>query len=107
MADNGVWVVGEGMATAQPDLVRLLVGIEAQHRSAVTAESDVSRRLNAVIDTLTGAGVAREEAIADARRRAEQLVAGAGATLARRSASRKRRRGCPGRPAATARCGPR
>ncbi len=56
-----VAVVGDGRVLVQPDVATVSFGVEATGQTFAAAQADASTRMQAVIDTLVGLGVPREE----------------------------------------------
>jgi hypothetical protein len=56
--DQGVNVVGEGKASAPPDIARTSVGVDVRSPSAEQASADATARMNAVVAAVKQAGVA-------------------------------------------------
>src|SRR5690349_9067817 len=54
-------VVGDGRVVAQPDIARASFGVEATASTLSAAQADVATRMRAVVDTLTGLGVSRDD----------------------------------------------
>jgi uncharacterized protein YggE len=58
---RSILVVGTGKVTVKPDMATIQVGVETRGESAVTASSDNTDRINAILDALKGAGVAEKD----------------------------------------------
>jgi uncharacterized protein YggE len=56
-----VTVLGDGRVLVQPDVATASFGVEANGPTLAEAQADASTRMQAVIDTLIGLGVPREE----------------------------------------------
>lgn len=56
-----ITVTGEGRVSAASDVARVTLGVETRDPSAMAALEANNRRTSAVIGTLTGAGIPREE----------------------------------------------
>ena len=56
-----VTVVGEGRVLVQPDVANVTFGVEATAPTQAAAQADAATRMQAVVDTLVGLGVPREE----------------------------------------------
>jgi uncharacterized protein YggE len=56
-----VAVVGDGRVLVQPDVATVSFGVESTGPSVSAAQDDAATRMQAVIDTLLGQGVARED----------------------------------------------
>ena len=56
-----VTVVGDGRVLVQPDVAYVSIGSDATGDTLAAAQADASTRMQAVIDTLLGLGVPREE----------------------------------------------
>ena len=56
-----VTVVGDGRVLVQPDVAYVTLGVEATGQTLAAAQADAATRMQAVIDTLLGLGVPREE----------------------------------------------
>ena len=54
---DGVRVAGEGWIQAQPDLVRISLGVDVVDASLDTARSEAATRMQSVIDRLKAAGI--------------------------------------------------
>ena len=57
----GLSVVGEGRVVAEPDLARVVIGVERQEQSLEAALAAAAGAMNAVVDRLMQLGVRREE----------------------------------------------
>ncbi len=58
---EGIWVNGEGKATAVPDIATLSLGIEAQEASVAEARTQAAGAMNKVVAALTNHGVAQKD----------------------------------------------
>jgi len=58
---EGIWVTGQGKATAVPDILTLSLGIEAQAESIAEAQSQATEAMNQVMTALTDNGVAERD----------------------------------------------
>lgn len=56
-----ITVVGEGRVTVQPDTAYASFGVEAAGDSFAATQNDASARMQAVIDTLVGQGISRDD----------------------------------------------
>ena len=56
-----ITVSGTGIVSTTPDTASVTLGIQVTNESLKTAQDDVSRRLTGVTDTLTKAGIAKED----------------------------------------------
>jgi uncharacterized protein len=56
-----VTVVGDGRVLVQPDVAYVTLGVEATGQTLAAAQADAATRMQAVIDTLLGLGVPRDE----------------------------------------------
>jgi uncharacterized protein YggE len=56
-----VTVVGDGRVLVQPDVAHVTFGVEASGQTMAAAQGDAATRMQAVIDTLVGLGVPRDE----------------------------------------------
>lgn len=56
-----VSVVGDGRVMVQPDIAAVSFGVEATGPTFAAAQADAATRMQAVIDTLTGLGVPRDD----------------------------------------------
>jgi uncharacterized protein YggE len=56
-----VSVVGDGRVVVQPDVANLNIGVEATADSQATALADGATRMQAVVDTLVGQGISRDD----------------------------------------------
>jgi uncharacterized protein YggE len=54
---EGIWVNGEGIATAVPDTAILTLGIEAQELTVAEARDQAAEAMTRVMDTLKSAGI--------------------------------------------------
>jgi len=57
----GIWVTGQGKATAVPDIATLRLGIEAQEASVTGAQSQAAEAMDRVMDALKEEGVASKD----------------------------------------------
>jgi len=57
----GIWVTGEGKATATPDVVLLNLGVEAEAKSVAQAQKDAAEAMTKVIRALKERGVAEKD----------------------------------------------
>jgi uncharacterized protein YggE len=55
---QGVSVVGEGIVMAQPDVVRVTLGVEIFDQSLANAQSQAAQRMDAVVSKLKADGIA-------------------------------------------------
>jgi hypothetical protein len=58
---TGIWVSGEGKATAVPDVAILSLGVQAQATTVDQAQSQASNSMNAVVAALKTGGVADKD----------------------------------------------
>jgi uncharacterized protein YggE len=58
---TGIWVSGEGKATAVPDVAVLSLGVQAQASTVGQAQSQASASMNAVVAALKAGGVADKD----------------------------------------------
>ncbi|MFC2016955.1 SIMPL domain-containing protein [Chloroflexota bacterium] len=58
---EGVWVTGQGKATAVPDIATLSLGIEAQEASVAEAQTEATEAMNKVKDALIDNDVAEKD----------------------------------------------
>ena len=58
---EGIWVTGEGKASAVPDIANLQLGIEAQEASVATAQSQAAEAMDRVMTSLSSNGVAKKD----------------------------------------------
>jgi len=58
---EGIWVGGTGEVSAVPDIAMLSLGIEAQEASVSEAQSRANEAMSAVMDALTGNGIAEKD----------------------------------------------
>jgi hypothetical protein len=58
---EGIWVNGEGKATAVPDVAILRVGIEAQETSVAAAQAEAAGAMDSVVKALKSGGVAEKD----------------------------------------------
>ena len=58
---NGIWVTGAGRVSVTPDIATLLVGVETSNETVAAAMSEAGTSMQAVIDSLTAAGIAEED----------------------------------------------
>ena len=56
--NSGIWVTGQGVATAEPDLGILNLGVEAFASTVAEARSDAASAMGQVIDVLKANGIA-------------------------------------------------
>ena len=56
-----VTVVGDGRVLVQPDVANVTFGVEATAQTQAAAQADAATRMQAVVDTLVGLGIPREE----------------------------------------------
>jgi uncharacterized protein len=56
-----VSVVGDGRVLVQPDVALASFGVEATGQTLVDAQGQASTRMQAVVDTLTGLGISRDD----------------------------------------------
>ena len=54
-------VSGEGVVSVKPDIAHLSMGVTIENRSLAVAQSEASAKMNAVIDSLTALGIARDD----------------------------------------------
>jgi uncharacterized protein YggE len=59
--NTGIWVTGEGKATAVPDVAILTLGVQAQESTVAQAQSETSSAMNAIVGELKSAGVADKD----------------------------------------------
>jgi uncharacterized protein YggE len=55
---QGVSVVGQGVVLAQPDLVRITLGVDVFDQSLANAQSQAAQRMDAVVNKLKADGIA-------------------------------------------------
>lgn len=58
---EGIWVNGQGKATATPDIANLSLGIEAQAATVSQAQAEATSAMDDVKNTLTNNGVAEKD----------------------------------------------
>lgn len=58
---EGIWVNGEGKATAVPDIANLRLGIEAQEASVAEAQTQAAAAMTKVMNALDDSGVAKKD----------------------------------------------
>ncbi|MFC1904750.1 SIMPL domain-containing protein [Chloroflexota bacterium] len=58
---EGIWITGEGKASAVPDIANLQLGIEAQETSVATAQSQAAVAMDRVMTSLSSNGVAKKD----------------------------------------------
>jgi uncharacterized protein YggE len=58
---TGIWVSGEGKATAVPDVAVLTLGVQAQESTVAQAQDETATAMNAIINELKSAGVADKD----------------------------------------------
>ncbi len=58
---QGIWVTGQGKATAIPDIATLRLGIEAQGATVAEARTKASEAMDKVMTALTASGVAEKD----------------------------------------------
>ncbi|MFC1950428.1 SIMPL domain-containing protein [Chloroflexota bacterium] len=58
---EGIWVTGQGRATAVPDIVTLRLGIEAQEVTIDEAQTQAAEVMDGVMSALTESGVAEKD----------------------------------------------
>lgn len=58
---QGIWVVGSGMVTVDPDLAQLMLGVESLEDTVQAAQAAAATTLDAMITTLMENGVAEED----------------------------------------------
>jgi len=58
---EGIWVSGTGEVTADPDVVHIRLGIEAQQETVAHAQSDAAAAMDRVMTALRSGGVADED----------------------------------------------
>lgn len=56
-----VTVVGDGRVLVQPDVANVTFGVEATAPTQAAAQADAATRMQAVVDTLLGLGIPRED----------------------------------------------
>jgi len=56
-----VSVVGDGRVVVQPDVANVSLGVEATGQTLEAAQADASARMQAVVDTLVGLGIPRDD----------------------------------------------
>ena len=56
-----VTTVGDGRVRVQPDVANVTLGVEATAQTQAAAQADAATRMQAVVDTLLGLGIPREE----------------------------------------------
>ena len=56
-----ITVVGDGRVLVQPDVAYVTVGVDATGDTLAAVQTDAATRMQAVIDTLVGLGVARDD----------------------------------------------
>ena len=59
--DQGIWVTGSGRASTPPDIATLRIGVEASDETVSDAMSDAADAMQAIIDSLTSAGIAEDD----------------------------------------------
>ncbi|HIE16717.1 MAG TPA: DUF541 domain-containing protein [Dehalococcoidia bacterium] len=57
----GLWVTGEGIAMAVPDIVLLRLGIESEAKTVSEAQHNAAEAMNRVMKTLKASGVAERD----------------------------------------------
>ena len=57
----GMWVTGEGKAMATPDVVLLILGIEAEAKTVAQAQRDAAEAMDKVMKALKANGVAEKD----------------------------------------------
>ena len=58
---EGIWVTGAGRVSVTPDIATLRVGVEASDETVSTAMSDAAESMQAVVDSLTAAGIDEDD----------------------------------------------
>jgi len=58
---TGIWVTGQGVVYAVPDVANLLMGVQVQAKTVSDALSQAAQAMNAVIGALKGKGVADQD----------------------------------------------
>jgi hypothetical protein len=58
---EGIWVTGQGKVTAEPDIVTLRLGVEAQEASVVEAQTQAAEAMDKVMTALTDNGVSEKD----------------------------------------------
>jgi uncharacterized protein YggE len=58
---TGIWVTGEGKATAVPDIATLSLGVQVQESTVAQAQGEASTAMNAIVNELKSAGVADKD----------------------------------------------
>jgi len=58
---QGIWVTGQGKATAVPDIVILRLGVEAQEASVGEAQTEATEAMDRVMTALNKNGVAKKD----------------------------------------------
>ncbi len=58
---DGIWVTGAGLVSVTPDIATLGIGVETHAKTVGEAMSEAANSMQAVIDSLTAAGVAEED----------------------------------------------
>jgi uncharacterized protein YggE len=56
-----ITVVGDGRVLVQPDIALASFGVEATGQTLTDAQAQASTRMQAVVDTLTGLGISRDD----------------------------------------------
>lgn len=59
--NTGIWVNGQGKATAVPDVAVLTLGVQAQEATVAQAQSETADAMNAIVSELKSAGVADKD----------------------------------------------
>ncbi len=59
--NTGIWVTGEGKATAVPDIATLTLGVQAQESTVAQAQAETATAMNAIVNELKSAGVADKD----------------------------------------------
>ena len=58
---DGIWVTGSGRVSVTPDIATLRIGVETSDETVGAAMSEAAASMQAVIDSLTVAGVAEDD----------------------------------------------
>jgi uncharacterized protein YggE len=59
--NTGIWVSGEGKATAVPDIAILTLGVQAQESTVAQAQDETATAMNAIVSALKDGGVADKD----------------------------------------------
>lgn len=58
---DGIWVTGAGRVSVTPDIATLGIGVETHAKTVGAAMSEASASMQAVIDSLTAAGISEDD----------------------------------------------